>query len=134
MFEFLKRKKPAIGEVMKDGSVFAGISPDTGKRMYTTPQDSPLRQAWDDAKKYASELRAHGRKDWRMPTQGELRVLFNNRAAIKNFDVDYVSPKTWYWSSTVEKDAFYARVQCFSNSVEGYNPKHMMSSLRCVRG
>ena len=31
---------PAL--MMPDGSIYAGVSPDTGKPMYTTPKDAPL--------------------------------------------------------------------------------------------
>ena len=30
------------GEKMPDGTIYAGISPATGKPMYTTPSDAPL--------------------------------------------------------------------------------------------
>src|SRR5437660_450820 len=33
---------PKLGDKMADGSIFAGISPETGKAMYTTPADAPL--------------------------------------------------------------------------------------------
>src|SRR4051794_5579729 len=29
------------GDRMRDGTVYAGLSPDTGKTMYTTPADAP---------------------------------------------------------------------------------------------
>jgi hypothetical protein len=33
---------PQPGDRMEDGAVYAGISPETGKPMYTTPADAPL--------------------------------------------------------------------------------------------
>src|SRR5438552_817465 len=30
------------GDRMADGTIYAGVSPDTGKAMYTTPADAPL--------------------------------------------------------------------------------------------
>ena len=32
---------PQIGDEMPDGTVYAGLSPDTNKPMYTTPADAP---------------------------------------------------------------------------------------------
>src|SRR5260370_41766213 len=34
--------EPKIGDRMPDGTVYAGISPDSGKAMYATPTDAPL--------------------------------------------------------------------------------------------
>src|SRR5947209_13945739 len=70
------------GEHMRDGTIYAGISPDTGQPMYTTPEDVPLTVSWKDANHIAALLVAHSRQDWRVPTRAELNVLFNNRAAI----------------------------------------------------
>ncbi|HYW44393.1 MAG TPA: hypothetical protein VE959_16140 [Bryobacteraceae bacterium] len=33
---------PVLGEKMPDGTVFAGISPETNQPMYATPADAPL--------------------------------------------------------------------------------------------
>ena len=77
---------PQVGDTMEDGTIYAGISPDTGKSMYTTPTDAPLRMQWRKAMDYAAGLDTHGHKDWRVPSAGELKVLFNNRAAIGGFE------------------------------------------------
>ena len=34
-------KGPRIGDTMSDGTIYAGISPETGKPIYTTPADAP---------------------------------------------------------------------------------------------
>jgi len=65
-----------IGAVMPDGTVYAGISPDTGQAMYTTPGDvgrtfgREKAQAfnWEDAMNYAARFDGHSQKDWRVPT------------------------------------------------------------------
>ena len=31
-----------VGASMPDGSIYAGVSPDTGKPMYATPKDAPM--------------------------------------------------------------------------------------------
>src|ERR1022692_3528523 len=78
---------PQIGDKMPDGSVYAGVSPDTNKPMYATPADAPLTYTFNQAQKYAANLDAHCHQDWRVPTKGELNVLYNNRAAIGGFDI-----------------------------------------------
>jgi hypothetical protein len=55
------------GDIVSDGTLFAGVSPDTGGAMYILPFDSTTK---------------HGHKDWRPPTKTELNVLFNNHAAL----------------------------------------------------
>src|SRR5262249_19594334 len=41
--------EPQIGDKMADGTIYAGISPDTGKKMFTTPADAPLTMRWKKA-------------------------------------------------------------------------------------
>ena len=124
--------EPKIGDEMPDGAVYAGISPDTGKAMYTTPADAPLTYTFNQAQKYAEKLDAHGHKDWRAPTKAELNVLFKNRAAIGGFNESGSYPAGWYWSSSQNHD-FIAWGQRFSDGYQGYNSKYNDSSLRCVR-
>ena len=58
------------------------------------------RMTFNEAADYAAKLDAHGLHDWRVPTKGELNVLFNNRAAIGGFNVSGSPPGGWYWSSS----------------------------------
>jgi hypothetical protein len=70
---------------MPDGTMYGGISPDTGQAMYATPADAPETYGFNQAKRYAATLDAYGHHDWRVPTEGELNVLFQNREAIGAF-------------------------------------------------
>jgi hypothetical protein len=121
---------PQIGDKMEDGTVYAGISPDTNKAMYATPADAPLTYTFNQAQKYAEKLDAHGHKDWRAPTKGELNVLFQNRAAIGGFNETGSNPAGWYWSSSPSYD--YGWAQRFSDGGQ-YSYRGLDSSLRCVR-
>src|SRR5262245_46021586 len=97
----MKKKSP--GDRMPDGTIYAGVSPDIGRAMYTTPADAPLTMKWKKAMDYAAGLDAHGREDWRVPTNAELNVLWENRDkdALKGtFNVTGSYPAGWYWSST----------------------------------
>jgi hypothetical protein len=125
-------REPEAGEKMPDGSVFAGISPDSGKPIYAMPQDAPQPMKWDEAMKYAKDLDAHGHQDWRLPTKGELNVLFNNRAAIGGFNVTGSYPEGWYWSAS-EATRWYAWVQRFSDGSQNVLYKITRSAVRCVR-
>jgi hypothetical protein len=120
---------------MSDGTIFAGISPETNKPMYTTPQDAPLTYIFNEAQKYALELnkqKAHDHDDWRVPTKKELDVLFNNRAEIGGFNVTASHPAGWYWSSS-QYSLLNAWAQRFSDGNQYYGFKSHDSSLRCVR-
>jgi hypothetical protein len=121
------------GDRMDDGTVCAGISPETGKKMYTTPADAPQTMKWEAAMQYAATLYAHEHMDWRVPTKGELNVLFNNRAAIGGFD-ETASDAGWYWSSTHGEDDYFAWGQRFTDKTQDWRRMPSASSLRCVRG
>jgi len=123
---------PAPGDKMPDGTVFAGISPDTNKPMYVTPADASLTMTFNEAQKYATQLDAHGHKDWHVPTKAELNVLFNNRAAIGGFNVTGSLPAGWYWSAS----PYYLWVawgQWFSDGSQSSHYKANHSAVRYVR-
>jgi hypothetical protein len=132
-------KSVSVGEKMKDGTIYAGISPDTGKPMYVTPADAPLTYTFNQAQKYAAKLEAHGHKDWRAPTTEELNVLFENQAAIGGFKVTVIDgvivasddEAEWYWSST--RDGTGAWGQRLSDGYQDLHYRGYHSSLRCVR-
>ena len=123
---------PRPGDRMEDGSIYAGVSPDTGKPMYATPADATLTYTFNQAQKYAAELDAHGHQDWRVPTKGELNVLYNNRAAIGGFNESGSFPAGWYWSSSQGSNNG-AWDQRFSDGHQDVFFKLNDSSLRCVR-
>lgn len=124
--------KLKIGDVMQDGSIYAGISPDTGAPMFTTAKDAPFPMNWHKARTHAKDLGAHGRRDWRVPTAAELNVLFDNRAAIGGFTGERLLPAGWYWSSS-EQGYFDARDQRFSDGHQSVHRKYHDSAVRCVR-
>ena len=116
---------------MPDGTIYAGMSPDSEKAMYTTPDDAPLTMKWEAAMQYAANLDAYDHQDWRVPTNRELNVLFQNRAVIGRFDETGSVPASWYWSST--EDSNRAWNQRFSDGAQLWSGKFLVASLRCVR-
>ncbi len=121
-----------VGDRMADGTVYAGVSPDTGKAMYTTPADAKLTYTFNQARKYAAALDSYGHHDWRVPTRNELNVLFQNRAAIGGFNISGVRPAGWYWASSPGTNLF-GWAQRFSGGNRDYTTGILVSSLRCVR-
>ena len=124
---------PAGGE-RPDGTIHMGISPDTGKQMYTTPTDAPLAYTFNAAVKYVDELNRKeylGHRDWRIPTKNELNVLFNNRAVI-GYGEDGLDRDRWYWSSA--EDGYNAWVQSFNKGWQMLNTQFHELYLRPVCG
>jgi len=121
-----------VGDRVPDGTIYAGTSPETDKALHTTPGDAPRAYNWDSGSRYCADLQAHGHHDWRVPTKGELNVLFQNRDAIDGFNISGSYPAVWYWSSS-QFDYDSAWDQRFSDGSHGINLKLDGSSLRCVR-
>lgn len=126
-----------VGDKMEDGTIFAGVSPDTGANMFVTPQDAPGTLQWKAAMNYAADLDANGHKDWKLPTKAELDVLYQNRdkGALKStFDESGSSIAGWYWSSTAHGyDSGWASMQRFSDGNRNWGEKGYEASVRPVR-
>jgi hypothetical protein len=130
--------QPKVGDKLPDGTVYAGVSPETNKPMYATPEDAPFTYHFFGATEYAAKLEAHGHRDWPVPSKGELNVLFNNRAAIGGFNSSKWGLISEYWSASQVKlsppnDDSFASSQNFSDGFQSTNHKFSFLALRCVR-
>ena len=124
-----------IGDKMPDGTIYAGISPRTGRPMYVLPEEASGTLKWKAAMKYAENLDAHGHQDWKLPTASELRVLFENRAKIGGFTASGSDPAVWTWTCDEwDDEPVYARAKNFHrNGDEGWWCKTFEGSTRPVR-
>ncbi len=132
MTEATSAKK--VGYMMKDGTIFAGISPHTKQPMYAAPADAPVKMDFITAAKYAKKLKIGGKKGFRVPTKKELQVLFDNRkeGALKGtFNLTSSNLAGYYWSSI--PDDFCAYGLCFGNGGEINIGQREDLSVRCVR-
>jgi hypothetical protein len=127
-----KPKDRQPGHKMPDGSIYAGISPDTTKPLCVLPADAPTLMTFKEAAGYAAKLAAHGHRDWRLPTDAELNLLFSNRATIGGFNLTGVRPGGWYWSAT-KGTSWLAGTQRFSDGCRDESGKLRPMSVRCVR-
>jgi len=92
------------------------------------------KSTWTSACNMCEQLRLGGFSDWRLPTQGELAILYNERYEIGGFET---FNNTQYWSSTpdVIGGGFYV---CL-NFTNGNFGRHLNMSnqqalaIRCVR-
>jgi hypothetical protein len=84
----------------------------------------PKKMKWDDAKK-ACEALGEG---WRLPTDSELRILYQNKDKIGGSNIGY-------WSSTedAEDERKYIWVQSFTNGNQYSFPKNYATYVRAVR-
>jgi hypothetical protein len=129
-------KAPRPGDTMPDGSIYAGLSPETLEPLYVTPADARLAMSFNGAADYAAKLDAHGHRDWRVPTKAELGVLFNNRAAIGGFKT---SPPgrgagAVYWSSSPDANCTWlAKGLGFGDGSGDRSDKETHAWVRCVR-
>jgi len=129
------KSAPEIGDELEDGTVYAGISPDTGEKMYATAADAPGTYTFNEAAKYAKNLDANGHHDFRAPSKSELNVLWENRNKGKlkgTFNETGSYPAGWYWSSSPTYD-YLGWAQRFRDGYQ-YDGRDNDSSLRCVRG
>lgn len=129
------KAEPEIGDVMKDGTIYAGISPETGKPMYAAPTDAPVRMDIEDAEKYAKKLEVGDKKDFRVPSKGELNVLFQNKekGALKGtFNTVASSDTSSYWSTTrFQSGSRWG--QKFSDGDQDFRYRLDRYSVRCIR-
>jgi hypothetical protein len=148
---------PAPGTTCADGSKFAGYSPATGTKMYTTTADwGWVHFAWPEvlwgqtsatdglantnglaslgnhpAADACYYLSAHGKSDWYLPAPAEWNAMDPNRAAIGGFEADDVA----YWTSLEEDggDWFGADYHVLGSGFNGYTGQGVALAVRCVR-
>lgn len=122
---------PKIGDKMKDGTIYAGVSPDTKKPMYAAPEDVRRLASFNSAKKICDK------KGFRLPTKDELNVLWQNRdkGALKGTfnQTESDSSSVGLYFSSAPVNPIHSWSQRFSNGKQfpAFNDDHL--SARCVR-
>lgn len=121
----------AAGGRRADGTIFVGVSPDSGRALFIKPADITLTMTFNQAQDHADGLVAHGHNDWRLPTKNELKMIFDNRAAIGGFDKSGLLG--WFWSIS-QDTSFSAWCQRFSDGKQAQHGIDMRYALCLVRG
>lgn len=138
-------ENPEAGDAMPDGTVYAGVEPETGKRIFAAPADASFQMMFNEAAQYARTACAEkylGHDDWRVPSRAELNVLFENRqkGALAGtfqeagvFHADYDAGRSaFYWSSeSYRGKAGYG--QWFDDGTPNYIDDDIGKSVRLVR-
>ncbi len=120
------------GAKMADGTIFAGMSPDTKEAMYLAPADETLMMSFKKALARAEELSSDTGQNYRVPSEAELDVIFNNRAAIGGLDTMSGGACSLYRSSTPGRD-FTAKILDFSRGEKRSVWKSSTLAVRLVR-
>jgi len=128
-----------IGTPMPDGSVYAGVSPDTGRDMYAMPKDASFKRGFNKASEYQAAVNARnelGYNDWRLPSNTEMKAIFNNISAIGGFDNSGAYPSGWYWTSTKGYNmGEFVKIVRASDGKENEQQEKMRDlSVRLIRG
>ena len=147
------------GTTVADGTIYAGFSPNTERALYTTREDAPGTYNWTAAVAYCQSLTTGNHNDWRLPaghdgyTYGydpgaftpvrETVKLFNNRAAIGNFNLKPgPDAPNRYWSAgqiskweDMQGNSSYVDTLTFeANDYKiGWDKKDSQNTVRCVR-
>ena len=132
--EAVRMAQLEVGAQMDDGSIYAGISPDTNERMYAVPAD--IEGDFNQAAKRAQELSQESGKVYRVPSEAEMEVLYSNCTAIGGFkETGIAENNDWYWSSTeYEGDTInLAKGMLFYDGRTTTLPKTCVYSVRLVR-
>jgi len=133
------------GTVMRDGSVYAGISPETGNMLFVMPADAPRLLDFNDTQSRVDAMnkdKVLGHEDWRLPTEKELAVIFANKGkgnltgTFNEAGVDYRDTKEeapgWYRSSGWG-GINGTRGTLFKDGVASYFLNKVLTSVRYVR-
>jgi hypothetical protein len=107
---FAQEAKDIIGKPIKIGNY-----------LLVAQNDFPIGMIWDDANKACAALG----DEWRLPTQDELNILYQNKDKIGGFSNNF------YWSSK-ESDNNLACYQYFSNGFQNSLKKTSTFFVRAV--
>ncbi|HHT9111668.1 MAG TPA: Lcl C-terminal domain-containing protein [Candidatus Brocadiaceae bacterium] len=122
-----------IGFSAKQGGYIFSLSKDRKHGLVAETQDQAPFSTWYDAQNKISDPANHNNKyhgayfrDWRMPTQFELNLLYLQKDKVGGF------ANKNYWSSS-ELDFYNGWYQDFSSGNQDYISKYSSVTVRAVR-
>lgn len=126
-----------VGRRMSDGTIYVGLSPDTGAPLYMSLGAQAQAVTYDQACDFAANSDADGHTDWRLPTARELEMLhrFSGRRGSLS---EVFNKNSWqdgfHWSSTPDGGYAYAQQFMTSDGDAHLLKKDTRISVRLVRG
>lgn len=128
---------PPAGTKMDDGTLYAGLCPHTGRRMFAAAGDSgtwgskALKLKFDEAASAPDKLNhyiEHGHVDWRLPDREQMEVIAQRKDRIGGF-----KPGGWYWTSSVSSEAHTWMVYFGPGLGASLGKKLKPARVRCIR-
>jgi len=120
------------GEVMPDGSIYAGISPTVHRPFFIAACSPTGLLDWDNANEHAKNKNAHGHNDWELPSIEELKDISCRSFAKLAFGKSNKSTGALFWSS--EKSPLSgAKHLNMRNKKERMSNRSNKLSVLCVR-
>lgn len=122
------------GDAMADGTVYVGVSPETGNPLFATPADAPATMSLEAAEEYAKSLEIGGKKDFRLPSKAELELVFkvrNSGVLAETFNTRGNSFAGNYWLKPAS--TYGVCGLRFSDGATYAGSQDVVSALRCVR-
>lgn len=127
----------SIGETFAGGIIFhintknftdyLGVKPGHVLIAMKIDKTYSLQDRWYEALSYAGKCSEGGYTDWRLPSKGELNLMYENKDIIGGFSSNY------YWSST-EHGIYHVWIQGFDNGDQITNNKQSNNCrVRCIR-
>lgn len=120
-----------IGMLMPNGTIFAGISPDTRQPYYTTKADVNEFLPFTKAREFCMKLSSYDNGNWRLPTTQEMDNLYARRQEIGGFNTNAEGAASWHWSSGSR--LFTAGMKKFTDGAWYNVGKTVSANIRCVR-
>ena len=129
MGSFSKAARP--GQVMQDGTIYAGVSPLNLVPAFFAAKDAPELMDWDEAEKFADNCKDHGYTDWALPRTKDLsRAITSNRDTARLF----ARSPYWTWDTRSLGGAKIVRGETGVNRTIGRRNKHKVRLIRYLRG
>ncbi len=115
-----------VGNACDNGTIYAGVSPDTANALIITPSDAPAKYKWDEAVAFCNSFTGSGYNDWRLPSAAEAGKIQDGWGHIGGLSNSY------YWSGDVVNAATSVAV-AMANGATQNTAVQTLNAVRCVR-
>jgi hypothetical protein len=132
---------PSPGAVMKDGSIFVGVSTN-GKALLVAPQDAgdagqKLKLHFKEACAYIEGINTEaylGHSNWRLPSKDELILIHKNKETIAPDDLASLNyPGDSLSSTGLAPWGIRCRLASINGRISGNREELLEAPFRCVR-